>query len=125
MGKLIRENETYQIIGLCMEVHSQLGFGFAEIVYKDALELEAQLNLVPYCREKQYTIIYKNRFLPHTFNADFVMFEDIIVEIKASKNGISNDDIAQTLNYIRASGFRIGLIINFGKSSLEHKRLVL
>lgn len=124
MGKLIQESETYKIIGLCMEIHRILGFGFSEIVYKDALEMEASVNQVPFNREKQFPVIYKGAELRHKYYADFVMFEDIIVEIKASADGIADEHISQTLNYMKASDCRIGLIINFGKKSLEHKRLV-
>ncbi len=124
MEKLIQENETYKIIGLCMEVHRILGFGFSEIVYKDALEMEALNQQIPFNREKEFSVNYKGRELRHKYYADFAMFEDIIVEIKASADGIANEHISQTLNYIKASDSRIGLIINFGKRSLEYKRLV-
>lgn len=108
-----------------MEVHRILGPGFSEIVYKDALELEAETNSIPAQREKQYIIQYKDRKLKQKYVADFVMFENIIVEIKAvSKNGIADEHIAQTLNYMKASGCKVGLIVNFGKKSLEYKRLV-
>lgn len=117
MGKLIQESETYKIIGLCMEIHRILGFGFSEIVYKDALEMEASANQVPFNREKQFPINYKGAEIRHKYYADFVMFEDIIVEIKASADGIADEHISQTLNYMKASDCRIGLIINFGKKA--------
>lgn len=118
------KEETYQIIGICMEVHRELGFGFSEIVYKDAIELEGLLNNVDIEREKTFDVHYKGEKLRHKFFADFVMFDNIIVEIKSCPNGISEDHIAQTLNYLKVSGCTVGLIINFGKKSLEHKRLV-
>ena len=124
MEKFISKEETYQIIGICMEVHRELGFGFSEIVYKDAIEIEAIMKEIQVEREKVIDVYYKVRKLPHKFFADFVMFGNIIVEIKACQNGISEEHIAQTLNYLKASGFAVGLIINFGKKSLEHKRLV-
>lgn len=125
MAQLRQRSETFQIIGLCMEVHRQLGAGFSEIVYKDALEIEACISNVPVEREKEYIIQYKGKKLKHKYFADFVMFENIIVEIKAiTKNGIADEHIAQTLNYMRASGCKVGLIINFGKKSLEYKRLI-
>ena len=108
-----------------MEVHKALGFGFSEIVYKDALEIEALLNEVPFMREKQYDIVYKGRKLKRKYFADFVVFDQIILEIKSSGDGIIDDHISQTLNYLKVSHCRIGLIINFGKKSLEHKRLIL
>jgi GxxExxY protein len=124
MEKLIQRSETYQIIGICMEVHRELGFGFSEIVYKDALEIEASLNEFPLQRERQYDIVYKRIVLKHKYFADFVMFDNIIIEIKSSSDGILDEHISQTLNYMKASGCKVGLIVNFGKKSLEHKRLV-
>jgi len=124
MEKLFQKSETYKIIGLCMEVHRVLGFGFSEIVYKDAIETEAQLSDIPFCREKEYVIKYKGNILKHKYFADFVMFENIILEIKSSKDGIADEHVSQTLNYMRASGCKVGLIVNFGKKSLEHKRLI-
>ncbi len=124
MEKIIQKAETYEIIGLCMEVHRELGFGFSEIVYKDALENEANNKTIPIFREKEFNVYYKNKKLEHSYFADFVMFDNIIVEIKANPSGISNDHIAQTLNYLKASGCVVGLIVNFGRRSLEHKRLI-
>jgi GxxExxY protein len=83
--ELLYENETYRIIGCCMEVHKTLGPGFAEIVYKDALEIEFQMNDIPYEREKNYTVDYKNHILPHSFGVDFICFDKIVVEVKAKK----------------------------------------
>ncbi|MEO6610820.1 MAG: GxxExxY protein [Chitinophagaceae bacterium] len=124
MEKIIQETETYEIIGLCMEVHRELGFGFSEIVYKGALEIEAFNKAIPIAREKEFKVYYKSNKLDHSYFADFVMFGNIIVEIKASPGGIADGHIAQTLNYLKASGCAVGLIINFGRKSLEHKRLV-
>jgi GxxExxY protein len=124
MEKIIQKSETYHIIGMCMEIHRELGFGFSEIVYKDALETEAVINEFPVQREKQFEILYKGKPLKHKFFADFVMFDNIIVEIKASKEGIADEHISQTQNYMKASACKVGLIINFGKKSLEYKRLV-
>jgi GxxExxY protein len=124
MEKLIQRSDTYHIIGMCMEVHKELGFGFSEIVYKDALEIEASINEFTIQREQQYDIVYKRRVLKHKYFADFVMFDNIIVEIKSCRDGISDEHISQTLNYMKASGCKVGLIVNFGKKSLEHKRLV-
>ena len=124
MQKIIQQNDTYQIIGICMEVHRILGFGFSEIVYKDAIEIEGALKDVSVHREREFDVQYKGEKLRHKYFADFIMFDNIIVEIKASSKGIADEHIAQTLNYMKASGCSIGLIINFGKRSLEHKRLV-
>lgn len=125
MKDFFSKDETFKIIGLCMEVHRELGFGFSEIVYKDAIEYEVNLNEIPFDREKKYSVNYKGKKLGHQYYADFVMFDKIIVEIKASQKGISDEHISQTLNYLKISRCSIGLIINFGKKSLEYKRLVL
>ncbi len=125
MPQLILEDISYNIIGACMKVHNFLGHGFLEVVYKDAMQIEFAKSEINYLREKEFAINYKGIILPHHFFADFFVNEKIIVEVKATKEGISNDYIAQTLNYLKVSNCGLGLIINFGKSSLEYKRLVL
>jgi GxxExxY protein len=125
MPILINEDMSYGIIGACMKVHRFLGHGFLEIVYKDAMQIEFAKAEIDYVREKEFDINYKGIILPHKFYADFFVMENVIVEVKATKEGISNDFIAQTLNYLKVSNCALGLIINFGKTSLEYKRLVL
>ena len=124
MNNLMFEKETYAIIGLCMEVHKILGHGFSEIVYKDAIMIEAELKDIQIHREKEFQIEYKQRILKHSFLADFVFYDNIIVEIKAAEGGVNDACISQTINYLKASGCRVGLIINFGRKSLEHQRLI-
>jgi GxxExxY protein len=119
------KNETYKIIGFCMEVQKTLGFGFSEIIYKDAMEEEFVGSELPHNREPELSVNYKGKNLRHRFFADFICFEKIIVEVKSSDKGITDDHIAQTLNYLRVSGNNVALIINFGKRRLEYKRLVL
>ncbi len=116
---------SYKIIGACMKVHRFLGHGFLEVVYKDAMQIEFAKAEINYVREKEFDINYKGIILPHKFFADFFVMENVIAEIKATKEGISNDFIAQILNYLKVSNCALGLIINFGKTSLEYKRLVL
>jgi GxxExxY protein len=125
MPQLILEDISYNIIGACMRVHNFLGHGFLEIVYKDAMQIEFAENEIDFTREKEFDINYKGIILPHKFYADFFVMDNAIVEAKATKDGISNDFIAQTLNYMKVSGCSLGLIINFGKPSLDYKRLVL
>ena len=125
MPVLIHEDISYKIIGACMKVHSFLGHGFLEIVYKDAMQIEFSKEEIEFSREKEFDINYKGIILQHKFYADFIVADDVIVEVKARKEGISNDFIAQTLNYLKVSGAPLGLIINFGKTSLEYKRLIL
>lgn len=118
------QQETYQIIGICMEVHKILGKGFLEIVYKDAIEYELKQKSILYEREKRYEIQYKEIILPHYYQADFVVFGDIILEIKA-KEGIVDEHYKYVINYLAASKCKIGLIVNFGMDSLEYKRVIL
>jgi GxxExxY protein len=118
------KEETYKIIGLCMEVHNNLGSGFLEIVYKDALEFEFNNELMDYEREKEYAVNYKGIILPHKFYADFIVFDKIILEVKG-KNGIANEDIAMAINYLKVSGNKIALIVNFGEAKLNYKRIIL
>ncbi len=122
--ELIHKEEVFKIVGVCMEVHKHLGKGFLEIVYNDAIEYEFNNRNYPYEREKEYTIQYKEIVLPHKFYADFIVFDKIILEIK-SCTGIADEFFARTINYLAASKLNVGLIINFGKDSLEWKRLVL
>jgi GxxExxY protein len=119
-----KKNENFAVIGICMEVHRILGPGLLEIVYKDALEIEFNNNNIPFVREKEFIINYKGNILPHKFYADFVVFEDIILEIKTAKE-INNEHIAQTLNYMRLADTPVGIIANFQNKSLVHKRLVI
>jgi len=118
------KNETNLIINAAIEIHNHLGCGFLEIVYKDAFCIELESRGYFYKREKLYQLYYKDILLPHSFYADFIIFDSVILEIKA-KTAISSADIAQTLNYLRCSDCKVGLILNFGKQSLEIKRVVL
>lgn len=118
------KDETYKIIGLAMEVHKNLGKGFLEIVYKDALELEFQWANIPYTREKSFKIEYKETLLKRFYVADFVGYEKIIVEVKSHAN-IINENYKQTINYLAVSKLTVGLIFNFGEDSLTFKRVIL
>ena len=107
-----------------MEVHRRLGHGFLEIVYKDVLEVEFQTRKIEYKREKEYSIEYKGQTLRHKFYADFIVFDKIILEAKAVNDIFGKGDMAQSINYLKVSGCRIGLMINFGQSKLLHQRLI-
>lgn len=120
---LLYKEEAYSIIGLCMEVHNNLGCGFLEIVYKDALEIELKNAGIPYTREKEYKVNYKGIFLPHKFYADFVVFDNIILEIKHTSD-IVDSHIAQSINYLKVSGNKLALIVNFGEKKLYYKRIL-
>ncbi len=124
MTDLIYKEESYKIIGLCFEVHNNLGPGFLEIVYKDALEFEFKKAGIPFEREKKYEINYKGVVLPHKFYADFIVYDKIILEIK-SVAAIVDEFIAQAINYLKVSKNKLALIVNFGELSLNYKRIVL
>jgi GxxExxY protein len=118
------QQETKLLIGIAFEIHTILGKGFLEIVYKDAMEYELKKRSIDYAREKEYIVAYKDIILPHKFYADFVVFNKVIIEIK-SQEGIADVHYAQTINYLRVSGCKVGLILNFGEGSLKLKRIVL
>lgn len=121
---LVFKEECFQLVGICMAVHRELGHGFLEIVYKDAIEFELSKKEISYEREKEYRISYKETVLPHRFFADFVVLNNIVLEVKAAEGGLGETYIAQTINYLKVSGCKLGLLVNFGRQSLEYKRLV-
>lgn len=123
MTEIIYKEESYKIIGACFEVHKILGHGFKESVYKDALEVEFKKIGVPFQREKSYNIFYKEEKLKHFFVADFIAYDTIILEIKIGQY-IGDPYLKQTLNYLKASGLKLGIVINFGTSSLEYQRVL-
>ncbi|WP_456314736.1 GxxExxY protein [Pseudomonas shirazensis] len=118
-----KKDENYQIVGICMEVHRLLGPGLLEIIYKDALEIEFKNHRIPYQLEKEFSIEYKGAILPHKFYADFIVYDDIILEVKSVKE-ICNDHLAQALNYMKLADTPVGIIANFQNKSLVHKRLI-
>ena len=115
--------ECYELIGLCMEVHRILGPGFSEVIYKDALEFELKNHDIPYSREKLYKVEYKGSMLPSRYKADFVVYDSIILEATAVSS-IIDRFIAITINYLKASGVKLGIIANFGERSFKYKRIV-
>lgn len=121
--ELIYKEESYQIIGKCMEVHNELGHGFLEIVYKDALELIFRQDGIFYEREKPYEVYFREILLPHQFYADFVVMDKIILEVKCVRS-LTDEHIAQTINYLKVSKNKLALLVNFGRGKLEYKRLV-
>jgi GxxExxY protein len=124
MDDIYLKEKSYKIIGICMEVHKILGKGHSEVVYKDALEYEFKLNSIPFEREKMYEIEYKDIVLPRKYVADFVVYNEIIFEVKAISQ-LTNSDIKQTLNYLASSKNKLGLLANFGEDSLKYKRIIL
>ena len=107
-----------------MEIHRELGHGFLEIVYKDAIEYELRTKVIQYEREKEFEVQYKNLILPHKFYADFVVFNNIILEVKALEAGFADIHYSMLINYLKVSGCKVGLLVNFARKSLEYKRVI-
>jgi GxxExxY protein len=118
------KQECYHIFGCCMEVHNTLGQGFLEAVYQEALTYEFIDRQIPYIKEKILNIKYKDILLDKRYMADFLCFDEIILEIKALDE-LNKQHTAQILNYLNATGKTIGLLVNFGASSLQFKRIIL
>jgi GxxExxY protein len=118
------KEECYDIIGACMEVSNELGCGFLESVYQEALCLEFAEQGIPFVKEKILDIHYKDQLLSKKFVADFLCYNEIIVELKATES-IHSEHFAQVLNYLKATGKQIGLLVNFGTPKLQYKRIIL
>jgi len=123
MDKDKRDPRTYAILGAAFEVHRQLGPGFLEAVYQDALEREFRARDIPYRREAELEVAYKGDALPTTYRADFVCYESVIVVLKAIAS-LGDIEVAQVLNYLKATGLKVGLLLNFAALSLDYRRLV-
>lgn len=118
-----RDPQTYAIIGAALEAHRHLGNGFLEAVYREAIGYELELRGVPFEREVPFRILYKDIRLTNFYRADLVCFGSVIVELKALQR-LSDIEIAQVWNYLKASGLSRGLLLNVGTSELQHERLV-
>jgi GxxExxY protein len=125
MTEMLYKEEVYQIIGAAMEIYNQLGNGFLEGVYQDAMGIELAIRKIPYSEQVPIEITYKGQTPRHHYQPDMVLFDKIILEMKAISALGANEE-AQLLNYLKASGMQLGLLINFGsKAKLEWKRFIL
>jgi GxxExxY protein len=124
MTEILFKEESYQIMGACFEVHNEKGSGFVEPVYQECLELELALQSLPFTAQQELELSYKGQKLNQTYKPDFVCFGKIILEIKAASK-LTDEYRAQVHNYLKATGFRLGLLVNFGShSKLEWERIV-
>ncbi len=123
MEEYLYKEENYTIVGILFEVHKNLGKGFSEVVYKDAIEYEFQKNNIPFEREKEFAVSYKDTTLKHKFYADFVVYNDIILEIK-TVDCFNNAHYNQCLNYLKVSEYKLAILVNFNSISLEYKRII-
>ena len=121
--KILYKDESYKIIGICMYIHSKLGFGFLESVYCEILEKEFIKHHIPYQREIKLDLFFDGEKLEKKFKADFICYDDIILEIK-SVSFLHENFTRQTLNYLKATNKKLGLLINFGEKYLKYKRII-
>lgn len=124
MSDLLYKEEIFKLVGLCMEIHRELGRGHDEVIYKDALVVELQRARISYARERPYEGVYKGVTLPHHYYSDFIVWEKIMFEAKAVEK-LTDAHVKQVLNYLAASKLELGLLVNFGGDSLEWKRVIL
>lgn len=123
MAELLYKEESFRVIGICMEIHKTLGMGLKEINYKDAMEIEFIENNISYEREKRFSVKYKDKLLRNPYVADFLVYDSIILEVKSAA-AIIESHTYQALSYLSVSKQKLGMIINFGEKSLTWKRIV-
>jgi GxxExxY protein len=123
-AELLYKDEVYAIVGACIEVHRELGSGFAEAVYQEALEREFTGRKIPFLLQKELKVFYKGTPLRKFYIPDFICYEKIILEIK-SLDSLSGKEESQLLNYLKTTGYRVGVLVNFGSVGiLEWKRFI-
>jgi GxxExxY protein len=124
MTEIIYPEEGYKIVGACFEVYNEKGCGFLEPVYHDAFEIELGLRSIPFLHEPRLELFYKGRPLRHSYSSDFTCWDKIVVELKAVEK-LTDEHVAQVLNYLHATGYELGLLVNFGHHpDLEYRRIV-
>ncbi len=125
MEDLLYREECYKIIGSCFEVYNNLGSGFLENVYQECLEIEMRNQKIDFIPQKEIEIKYKDSVINHKYRADLVCYDKIIVEVKAVSK-LANEHKAQVINYLKATGYKLGILVNFGAfQKLEYERIVL
>ena len=120
---IVYREESYRIIGACMKVHAELGAGYLEAVYQEALERQLMKEGIPFEREKLLNVYYDGEKLDKFYKADFLCYDKIIVELKAVSS-IYQDALLQVQNYLKSTNLQLGLLVNFGEKSLTYKRIL-
>ena len=121
---LLYETESYQILGACFEVYKDKGCGFFEAVYQECLEIEFEIQGILFVPQTELKLAYKGRQLVQIYRPDFVLYDKIILEIKAV-SALADEHRAQLHNYLKATGYRVGLLVNFGHyPKVEHERII-
>ena len=121
---LVYEEETYKILGACFEVYKEKGCGFLEAVYQECLEIEFEIQRLPFQSRFELQLTYKERILKQKYIPDFICFGKIILENKAVTN-LNDEHRAQVHNYMKATGYKVGLLVNFGHyPKVEHERII-
>lgn len=123
MVDIVYKEESYRIVGACMKVHSSLGAGFLEAVYQEALKEEFKKQDIPFEEQKKLSLFYENLRLKKFYRADFYCFDKIIIELKAV-DYLNNNMRNQLMNYLKATKTKLGILVNFGKRSLEYHRIL-
>ncbi len=124
-SKILYKDESYAIIGACFNVYKEMGSGFLEAVYQECLEMKSSFRKIPFETQKDLQLKYRDQILKQTYKPDFLCYNKIIVEIKALSK-IMDEHRAQILNYLNGAGFKLGLLVNFGRhSKLEYERFIL
>lgn len=125
MVDIILKEEVYEVVGAALEVYYQLGRGFLEPIYQEAMEIELSRRDIPFEPQMSLTVHYKGQVLEKRYKPDFICFDQIVVELKACQ-GLTGTEVAQLLNYMKATRMRVGLLFNFGSAArLEWKRYIL
>ncbi len=123
--KIIFKEESYAIIGACFDVYKGMGNGFLEAVYQECLEIEFEFQKIPFIAQKDLRLKYRDKYLKQTYKPDFICYDKIILEIKAASK-LNDEHRSQVLNYLKTTGFKLGLLVNFGHyPKIEYERLVL
>ncbi len=125
MSEIIYSEESYKIMGACFNVYNDKGSGFLEPVYQECMNIELEYQKIPFSEQEGLDLFYRDKKLKHTYEPDFICYNKIILELKAAKN-ITDGYRAQVMNYLKATQYRLGIIVNFGyPMKLQYERIVM